>query len=269
MSDDQAARRRYWAEQMDAAVALVRDAAQHPLAESGERCGRLDEAAREAGVELDFSTTPHANGGPRIWLLRESLIPGVLGAAESLSAGGWRLVIEDCYRTRDMQRRLALLPAVLDRVRERARWELDGADPPRDLVVRRLAAVIAAAPNVGTHMSASAIDVSVVDRATGRELDRGGPYLEISERTPMATPFVTPEQREIREAVTEAMAAQGFVAYPYEFWHYNSGDVFERHLTDSDEPAPYGPVDVDLATGEVTPMADPTGRLNDPEALVS
>jgi hypothetical protein len=109
----------------------------------------------------------------------------------------------------------------------------------------------------------------VVDRATGQELDRGGPYLEISERTPMATPFVTPGQREIREVVTDAMAAQGFVAYPYEFWHYNSGDVFERHLTDSDEPAPYGPVDVDLATGEVTPMANPTGRLNDPEALVS
>ena len=245
------------------------DAAAHPLAETGERCGRLDEAAREAGVDVAFSDKPHANGGPRIWLLRESLIPGVLGAAESLAAGGWRLIVEDCFRTRDMQRQLALLPAVLDRVRERARWELDGADPPRELVVRRLAAVIAAAPNVGTHMSASAIDVSVVDRATGEELDRGGPYLEISERTPMASPFVTAEQRAVREAVTEAMAEQGFVAYPYEVWHYNSGDVFERHLVDSAEPAGYGLVDVDLATGQVTPMADPTERLNDPEALVS
>jgi len=35
-------RRLYWAEQMDAAVALVRAAAGHPLAESGEPCGRLD-----------------------------------------------------------------------------------------------------------------------------------------------------------------------------------------------------------------------------------
>ena len=71
-------RRLYWAEQMDAAVALVRAAADHPLAESGERCGRLDEAAREAGVELAFSDRPHANGGPRIWLLRQSLIGSVL-----------------------------------------------------------------------------------------------------------------------------------------------------------------------------------------------
>src|SRR4051794_27826067 len=106
---DEAARRRYWAEQMDAAVALVRAAAAHPLAEPGARCGRRDEAAREPGVEVDFSEKPHANGGPRIWLIRESLIPGVLAAAESLAAGGWRLVIEDCFRTRDIQRRLALL----------------------------------------------------------------------------------------------------------------------------------------------------------------
>jgi D-alanyl-D-alanine dipeptidase len=261
-------RRLYWAEQMDAAVALVRAAADHPLAESGERCGRLDEAAREAGVELAFSERPHANGGPRLWLLRQSLIGRVLAAAESLaSERGWRLVIEDCYRTREMQQQLALLPAVIDRVRERARWELEGADPPRELVVRRLAAVIAAAPNVGTHMSASAIDVSVVDRLTGAELDRGGPYLEISERTPMGSPFVDDPQRAVREAVTEAMAGQGFVAYPYEFWHYNRGDVFEHHLHGNPAAAPYGPVDVDLESGEVTPMADPTAALNDPYTI--
>ena len=86
-------RRLYWAEQMDAAVALVRAAAAHPLAESRERCGRLDEAAHEAGVEMAFSDRPHANGGPRIWLLRESLIGGVLAAADRLaSERGWRWV---------------------------------------------------------------------------------------------------------------------------------------------------------------------------------
>ena len=261
-------RRLYWAEQMDAAVALVRAAAAHPLAESGEPCGRLDEAAHDAGVEMAFSDRPHANGGPRIWLLRESLIEGVLAAAETLaSRRGWRLVIEDCYRTREMQRQLALLPAVLDRVRERARWELEGADPPRELVVRRLAAVIAAAPNVGTHMSASAIDVSVVERRTNALLDRGGPYLEISELTPMGSPFIDSRQQAVREAVTEAMAEQGFVAYPYEFWHYNRGDVFEHHLHGNPAAAPYGPVDVDLETGEVTPMADPTATLNDPYTI--
>jgi D-alanyl-D-alanine dipeptidase len=191
----------------------------------------------------------------------------VLAAAEALASRGRRLVIEDCYRTREMQRQLALLPAVLDAVRARARWELEGADPPRELVVRRLAAVIAAAPNVGTHMSASAIDVSLLDRSTGAELDRGGPYLEISERTPMVSPFVTAEQRAVREQVTEAMAEQGFVAYPYEFWHYNRGDVFEHHLHGNPEPAPFGAVDVDPETGEATPMADPTATLNDPYTI--
>jgi hypothetical protein len=114
-------------------------------------------------------------------------------------------------------------------------------------------------------MSASAIDVSVIDRKTGTELARGGPYLEMSERTPMQSPFVSAEAARNRAAITAVMARHGFVAYPYEFWHYNQGDAYDEALAGSGRPARYGAVHVDLATGRVTPVPDPCASLHAPE----
>ena len=111
-------------------------------------------------------------------------------------------------------------------------------------------------------MSASALDISVLRRDDGRELDRGGPYVELSEKTPMASPFISPEARKNREAITALMRCHGFAAYPYEFWHYSKGDAYERFHTGADDPACYGPVDVDLDTGRTTPMPSPDEPLH-------
>lgn len=266
-SGDDQARRDYWREQMDAAHAFMQTVLAHPVAESGEPVARIDEAAARAGVDIGFSERRHANGGPRLYLLRESLVDDLLAVGEALAARDWRLVVEDGFRTREMQRRLAESPQVIGRVVERTVWETGEDAPPHDLLVRRLGALVASAPRVGTHMSASAVDVSVVDRRSGAELDRGGPYLEISERTPMTSPFVSAEQRAVRETVTACMAERGFVAYPFEFWHYSKGDVYDELLGGAGATARFGPVDIDLATGTLEPIADPTARLSDPREL--
>ena len=116
-------------------------------------------------------------------------------------------------------------------------------------------------------MSASAVDVSVVDRRTGRELERGGPYLEISERTPMGSPFVSESEREVRAIVTACMAHEGFVTYPFEFWHYCKGDAYDALLANPPSTARFGAVDVDLGTGAVTPIEHPKERLSDSAEL--
>jgi D-alanyl-D-alanine dipeptidase len=238
-----------------------------PVAESNEGVARIDQAAAAAGVDIAFSDRPHASGGPRIFLLRESLVVDLLAVAEALNGDGWRLRIEDGFRTREMQRALAESPAVLARVVERTVWETGEPDPPHDLLVRRLGALVASAPKLGTHMSASAVDVSVVDRRTGEELRRGGPYLEISERTPMASPFVSASERHVRDVVTACMADRGFVAYPFEFWHYSKGDAYGALLGDSPATARFGAVDIDLATEALEPVYDPTAPLSDPHEL--
>ena len=126
---DDDARRRYWRDQMEAAHAFMSRVLEHPVEESGEPVARLDVAARDAGVDMAFAQRPHASGGPRLFLVRESLVDGLLAVGEALGSRGWRLVIEDGFRTRAMQRLLAESPGVVERVVERTVWEVGGAEP--------------------------------------------------------------------------------------------------------------------------------------------
>jgi D-alanyl-D-alanine dipeptidase len=100
-------------------------------------------------------------------------------------------------------------------------WENGGTIPSAEMVVRRAIVLIANIPKIGTHMSGSAIDISVYRPDDGKEVWRGNPYLEMSERTPMRSPFVEPEAIENRLAITAMMEAHGFMHFPFEFWHFN------------------------------------------------
>jgi D-alanyl-D-alanine dipeptidase len=213
-------------------------------------------------VRVLFSSLPHAAGSSRLYYLRRGLLPSFIAAARELNERGWALRVEDAFRTRYMQKHLALRPDIFDKVLSKVAWELEGRRPGPELLRRRLAALVAMNPKVGTHTSGSAIDVSVVQLADGAEVDRGAPYIELSEKTPMDSPFVSAGAQANRREITALMARHGFVTYPFEFWHYNAGDALEGCLNGSRAPARYGPVDFDPATGEVSPLADPTAALN-------
>ena len=121
--------------------------------------------------------------------------------------------------------------------------------------------LIANVPKVGTHMSGSAIDISVFRRDDGSEVWRGNPYLEMSERTPMRSPFVEREWVQNRVEITAIMETYGFMHFPFEFWHYNKGDALGHILTGNSAPAAFGPVHWDPATNKVTAVADSTRPL--------
>jgi len=260
-------RRAYWSREMDAAYEFMLAVQEYPVKESGERCVPLPDAADNAHVEVLFSELPHVRGLPRLFFLRAGLVSAFTAAARAFNARGWVMRVEDAYRTREMQKYNALRPDVFSLVLAKARWELDGKVPGIDLFRRRLAAMIAMNPRVGTHCGGSAIDISVVDRATGREVDRGGPYLEISEKTPMASPFVSAEAKKNRAEMTALMARCGFQTYRFEFWHYNAGDCYAEYLASSGAPGRYGPVDLDPSTGRVTPIEGAEKPLNSEEEI--
>jgi zinc D-Ala-D-Ala dipeptidase len=259
---DEAARRAYWTAQFDEAHAFMMRAAALPVEDCGERLVSLPEAARAAGVEVAFSDRPHVHGLPRLFALREGQIAQFVDAARRLNRRGWVLRVEDGYRTRTMQRDSGLRPELFDVILGKVVWELDGRTPDPAFFFKRLLTLVAQIPMTGTHMSGAAIDVSVLDRTSGAEIDRGGPYLEISERTPMTSPFISPQARRNRQEITAIMQESGFVTYPYEFWHYCSGDVYEECLRHAGRPVRYGPVDLDPSTGQVTPIENPRDPLN-------
>jgi D-alanyl-D-alanine dipeptidase len=263
-TQDAAGRRAFWTAQLEAAHAFMQRMFEYPVRESGEPAVSLREAARAAGVTVAFSDSKIAGSYPRQFLLREGLIPAFVAAAREMNQRGWVLKVEDGYRTTEMQKHLSLAPYVLDKILAKVIWELDGELPTAELFFRRLMVLTATAPKIGTHMSASAIDISVLRQDDGAELDRGGPYIELSELTPMLSPFVPAAAARHRAMISLVMGAQGFMAYPYEFWHYSQGDAYDEFLTGSGRPARYGAVAVDLGNGRVTPIPNPAASLHAP-----
>lgn len=260
---DDARRRIFWTSRLDEAHAFMMRVMEHPVSEGGEPLVALAPAAAEAGVEVAFSTRPHVRGLPRLFLLRQGQLPGFLKAAQAMHRRGWALKVEDAFRNRTMQKYIGRIPAVFDAILEKVIWELDGQIPDPAFMFKRVMTLTAQMPKIGTHMSGSALDISALDRATGRDVDRGGPYCEMSERTPMKSPFISAAAQRNREDIAAIMDDAGFFAYPYEFWHFNSGDAYECCLRGSGAPARYGAVDWDEATGRITPIAEPTLPLND------
>jgi D-alanyl-D-alanine dipeptidase len=261
------ARRAFWTARLEAADAFMDAVMAHPVEESGEPLASLPQAAAAAGVEVAFSDLPHSLGLPRQYFLRAGLAPRFVAAAAEMNARGWVLKVEDCYRTMVMQRGLSLNESIFGAILRKTQWECGGRKPPVDLLYRRLGALVANMPKVGTHMSGSAVDISVLQRDSGHAVERGGPYPEMSERTPMDSPFVSEQAQENRREITALMARHGFVAYPWEFWHYNDGDAYAELLNHTGRPARYGPVHMDPADGQVTAIDDPCAPLNSVEVI--
>jgi D-alanyl-D-alanine dipeptidase len=247
---------------MEAAWEFMKRIERYPVRECGERLVSLPELAEEAGVEVLFSATRTARGCKRIHRLREGLAPAFLAAARAMNRRGWALRVEDAFRTRAIQKHLSRRQAIFDAILRRVTWENEGRLPGPAHLLRRASVLVAMRPKTGTHMSGSAIDLSVLRRRDGVEVDRGGGYITLSEATPMDSPFISRAAQRNRRAITELMAGHGFATYPFEFWHYSAGDAYAEMLAGAGRAARYGPVDMDPRTGEVTPMKAPLRRLN-------
>ena len=269
MQSDEVARRAYWTQQLEAAYAFMFESIlPYPVVECGEPFVSLREAAAQADVVVAFSSLKHVNDLDRLFYLREGQISNFLGAAKKMNELGWVLRVEDGYRTREIQKYLGLTPKVFDAVLQRVMWELEGKVPSPEFMFRRCSALVATVPKFATHMSGSAIDISVMNRNDpALEVDRGGPYIELSELTPMDSPFVSGVGQRHRNQITALMHDCGFVEYPWEFWHYSSGDAYDQFLRKTGKPAIYGAVDWDPVTNVVTPMADATAPLNSEEEI--
>ena len=269
MQSDEVARRAYWTQQLEAAYAFMFESIlPYPVVECGEPFVSLREAAGQADVVVAFSSLKHVNNLDRLFYLREGQISNFLGAAKKMNELGWVLRVEDGYRTREIQKYLGLTPKVFDAVLQRVMWELEGKVPSPEFMFRRCSALVATVPKFATHMSGSAIDISVMNRNDpALEVDRGGPYIELSELTPMDSPFVSGVGQRHRNQITALMRDCGFVEYPWEFWHYSSGDAYDQFLRKTGKPAIYGAVDWDPVTNVVTPMADATAPLNSEEEI--
>jgi len=259
---DEDLRRAYWTEQMESAYEFMENILEYPVEECGESLVSLPESVREEGLSVRFSHTRLAGRYERLFYLREGLIVDFLEIAREMNNRGWTLKVEDAFRSRAMQKYLALQEKIIDVILQRVIWEANGRIPNPDLMFRRLTALIATSPKIGTHMSGTAIDVSVLRSEDLSEIERGGTYIELSELTPMASPFTSADAVRNRTEISRIMQSYGFLAYPYEFWHYSKADAYTEYLTRSGKPARYGPVDLDTGNGNIIPIRNPKDPLH-------
>src|SRR4030095_1138985 len=95
-------------------------------------------------------------------------------------------------------------------------WDVTPPGPQRAFV---------ADPKQGSkHNRGCAVDLSLYDLATGREVEMPGAYDEMSERSSPSYAGGTEAQRAARDRLRAAMEAQGFTGEPNEWWHFNYKD---------------------------------------------
>lgn len=70
------------------------------------------------------------------------------------------------------------------------------------------------------HSRGSTVDLTLVDRRSGRELDMGSPFDFFGEISHHGTPLIRPEQTANRELLKAVMREGGFRPYAGEWWHY-------------------------------------------------
>ena len=74
------------------------------------------------------------------------------------------------------------------------------------------------------HNRGCAVDLTLCDLATGREIEMPGAYDEMSPRSYVAYAGGTPAQRTARDLLRARMAAHGFTVLPAEWWHFDYED---------------------------------------------
>ncbi|MGQ3891252.1 M15 family metallopeptidase [Legionella sp. CNM-4043-24] len=101
------------------------------------------------------------------------------------------------------------------------------------------------------HLSGGAIDLTLYDTRTDTGLEMGTVFDDCTERAHSdyfdTKAALLPEELRIREArqiLRAAMENVGFTAYQYEWWHFDTGNIFwSRKLN---RPAVFGPLFGDL-----------------------
>lgn len=121
-------------------------------------------------------------------------------AAQKLRVLGYGLLIHDAYR-----------PWYVTKIF----WDATPADKK----------IFVADPSEGSrHNRGCAVDLTLYDLKTGAELPMTGGYDEMSERSYAFYPGGTSLQRFDRELLRDALEAEGFAVYEYEWWHFDYED---------------------------------------------
>ena len=170
---------------------------------------RLDPTLR---LDIHYARSDNFLGQPvypeaRAFLQRPAA-EAVARAQQELRNQGFGLVIFDGYRPWRITKRF---------------WD---ATPPEKRI-------FVADPKKGSkHNRGCAVDLSLFDLRTGKEVEMPSAYDEMSERAYPDYAWGPDESRRLRDVLRAAMEAQGFTVYEYEWWHFDYKDWRQYPILD-------------------------------------
>lgn len=156
--------------------------------------------------------------------LRKPAADALVRANRFLKAKGLGIVVFDGYRPWRITRLM---------------WE-------RASEAWRKGGYVADPANGSRHNRGCAVDLTLYDLKTGREVEMPTPYDDFTTRAHAHAKVASPLARTHRALLQQAMTAQGFVILPEEWWHFDYHDWKRFPLLDvdfADIPAPGSPAD--------------------------
>ena len=163
-------------------------------------------------LDIHYARKDNFTGSPvyteaRAFLQRPAA-EALLRANRTLRARGYGLLVFDGYRPWSVTRRF---------------WELTPADKK----------VFVADPAKGSkHNRGCAVDLSMYDLKTGREIAMPSPYDDMTDKAYATYEGGDAEARARREVLREAMENEGFFVYTHEWWHFDYKDWREYPILD-------------------------------------
>ena len=132
--------------------------------------------------------------------LQRPAAEALIRANQKLHAEGYGVVIHDAYRPWYVTKMF---------------WDATPDDKK----------IFVADPATGSkHNRGCAVDLSIYDLKTGREVSMPSIYDEMTPRSFPEYPGGTAEERQHRATLRGAMESEGFTIYPNEWWHYDYKD---------------------------------------------
>ena len=157
------------------------------------------------GKRIDGYVAPQA-------ILSEPAAKALCKAAASAEEKGYTFKIYDAYRPQ----------AAVDHF---VRWGMDAADTRMKSIFypqvdkARVFDLGYVATRSG-HSRGSTVDLTLVDRQSGKDVDMGTPFDFFGEASHHGATGITPQQAANRKVLLGLMEAAGFRRYEEEWWHY-------------------------------------------------
>jgi D-alanyl-D-alanine dipeptidase len=170
---------------------------------------------RYAGAH-NFVGRPIAGYERPVCLLTRQAASALAAVQAELRASGRGLKVYDCYRPTTAVDDFAAWARDLDDQRMKAEF-YPNVDKTRLFELGYIA-------ERSGHSRGSTLDLTIVELATGVELDMGTPYDLFDPRSWPSDETVSTEARENRMALMQVMTAHGFRPLREEWWHFTLVD---------------------------------------------